>query len=346
MSSSSRPHLLRSVAAFVTAAVALSIPAAAGAAVSAEVMTAAKKEGVVVWYTSIDVKTLPPIVDRFNQTHPGIKLQTLQITSNLIPARILTEQRGHQYNADVCNGDIVPMSQLAEAGALQPYKPAEADKYVKGAVDPKGMWTSLYSDTTVLAWNPKKLQADGLKPPTSVADLAKPEWSGKIGLDSTAYNWFQGMLETDPNAAELVKKIMANKPFLTQGHTNTVTQLEAGEFDVTPTAYGYMADLEHRGGRPVDYLIPKPLFVGLGPVGFVANAPHPNAARVFLDWVLSKDGQQAIIDASGRPSARVDVKNNPNVFNPKWPIHILSTPDQTKYKDLVAEYKSLLGINN
>jgi iron(III) transport system substrate-binding protein len=139
---------------------------------------------------------------------------------------------------------------------------------------------------------------------------------------------------------------MANKPFLTQGHTNTVTQLEAGEFDVTPTAYGYMADLEHRGGRPVDYLIPKPLFVGLGPVGFVANAPHPNAARVFLDWVLSKDGQQAIIDASGRPSARVDVKNNPNVFNPKWPIHILSTPDQTKYKDLVAEYKSLLGINN
>ena len=346
MSSSSRPHLLRNAAALVAAAVLLGIPPAAGAAVSAEVMAAAKKEGVVVWYTSVDVKTLPGIVERFDRTHPGIKLQTLQITSNLIPARILTEQRGHQYNADVCNGDIIPLSQLAEAGALQPFKPAEPDKFVKGAIDPMGMWTSLYSDTTVLAWNPKKLQADGLKPPTSLADLAKPEWSGKIGLDSTAYNWFQGLLETDPNAADFVKKIMANKPFLTQGHTNTVTQLEAGEFDVTPTAYGYMADLEHRGGRPVDYLIPKPLFVGLGPVGFVANAPHPNAGRVFIDWLLSKDGQQTIVDVSGRPSARTDVKNNPNVFNAKWPIHVLNTPDQAKYKDLVAQYKSLLGISN
>jgi iron(III) transport system substrate-binding protein len=345
MSSLPHLHLFRSVAALVIAAVVFGIPPAAGAAVSAEVLAAAKKEGTVIWYTSIDVKTLPPIVERFNATHPGIKLQTLQITSNLIPARILTEQRGHQYNADVANGDIVPLSQLAEAGALQPFRPADADKFVKGAIDPKGMWTSLYSDTTVLAWNPKKLQADGLKPPTSLADLAKPEWSGKIGLDTTAYNWFQGMIETDPNAADLIKKIVANKPFLTQGHTNTVTQLEAGEFDVTPTAYGYMADLEHRGGRPVDYIIPKPLFVGLGPVGFVANAPHPNAARVFLDWVLSKDGQQTIIDASGRPSARIDVKNNPNVFSPKWAIHILGTPDATKYKDLITQYKSLLGIN-
>jgi iron(III) transport system substrate-binding protein len=339
-----RPRLLRNVAVLAAAALVLGVPVAGGAAVSPDISAAAKKEGVVVWYTSVDVKTLPGIVARFDQTHPGIKLQTLQITSNLIPARILTEQRGHQYNADVCNGDIVPMSQLAEAGALQPLHPPDADKFVKGAIDPKGMWVSLYSDTTVLAWNPKKLAADGLKPPTSLADLAKPEWSGKIGIDSTAYNWFQGLVETDPNAADFVKKLMANKPFLTQGHTNTVTQLEAGEFDVTPTAYGYMADLEHRNGRSVDYLVPKPLFVGLGPVGFVANAPHPNAAKVFIDWLLSKDGQQTIIDVSGRPSARTDVKNNPNVFNPKWPIHVLSTPDAAKYKDLVTQYKSLLGV--
>ncbi len=336
-SRSLRTAALALVAAFV-------LPPAAHAAVSADVMAAAKREGVVVWYTSFDNKTLPGIVQRFDDTHPGIKLQPLVISSNLIPARILTEMRGHQVGADVCNGDIVPMSQLAEAGALQPFKPADPDKFAKGAVDPKGLWTSLYSDTTVLAWNPKKLQADGLKPPTSLADLTKPEWSGKIGIDSTAYNWYQGLIETDPNAQELLKKLVANKPFLTQGHTNTVVQLEAGEFDVTPTAYGYMADLEHRNGRPVDFLVPKPLLVGLGPVGFVAGAPHPNAARVFIDWLLSKDGQQTIIDVSGRPSARTDVKNNPNVFNAKWPMHVLSTPDQAKYKDLVSQYKSLLGV--
>ena len=64
MSSLPRLRLFRSVAALVTAAVVLGIPPAAGAAVSAEVMAAAKKEGTVVWYTSVDVKTLPPIVSQ------------------------------------------------------------------------------------------------------------------------------------------------------------------------------------------------------------------------------------------------------------------------------------------
>jgi iron(III) transport system substrate-binding protein len=314
------------------------------AVVSPDVLVAAKREGVVVWYTSTDTKTLAQVVERFEQARPGIKLQTLRLTSNLIPARILTEQRGGRPNADVVNGDVVPLSQLAAAGALQPYRPAEAERFVKGAIDPNGLWTSLYDDTTVIAWNPKKLQAEGLKPPTSLLDLTKPEWSGKIGLDATAYNWFQGLLETEPNAVEIVKKIMANKPLITEGHTNTVTQMEAGEFAVTPTAYGYLADKDHRAGLPVDFLNPKPLLVGLGPVGFVKNAPHPNAARVLLDWLLSKEGQQAFIDLSGRPSARTDVKNNPSVFDPKLPMHVLSTPDQAKYRDIVAQYKALLGI--
>jgi ABC-type Fe3+ transport system substrate-binding protein len=238
------------------------------------------------------------------------------------------------------------MSQLAVAGALQPYHPAEADKFVKGSIDAGGLWSTLYFDTTVIAWNTKKLQADGIKPPTSLADLTKPEWRGKIGLDSTAYNWYQGLLEIDPNAADLLKKIMANKPLLTQGHTNTVTQLESGEFDVTPTAYGYLADKEHRGGQGVDFINPKPLIVGLTPVVFVKNAPHPNAGRVLLDWLLSRDGQNALIELSGRPSARIDVQNNPNVFNGRMQIHVIKTPDAAAYNALVSQYKQLLGVTN
>jgi iron(III) transport system substrate-binding protein len=335
------------IAALVAAAALLFGPASAGsAAVPASVMDAAKKEGTVVWYTSVDAKTLTGVVARFDQTHPGISLQTLQITSNLIPARIITEQRGGKFNADVTNGDVVPMAQLAAAGALQVYRPADPGKFVKGSIDPNGLWTTLYFDTTVIAWNVKKLQADGLKPPASVADLAKPEWRGKIGLDSTAYNWYQGMLETDPNAKDLLAKIMANKPLLTQGHTNTMTQLENGEFDVAPTVYGYLADKEHRAGAGIDYLNPKPLIVGLTPVGMVKNAPHPNAARVLLDWLLSPEGQNTLIELSGRPSARTDVQNNPNVLNSKMSLHVIKTPDPSEYNALVSQYKQILGVSN
>lgn len=328
------------------ASAAVGLRQSAAAAVSSDVMAAAKREGSVVWYTSVDAKTLSGVVQRFEQSHPGISLQTLQISSNLIPARIITEQRGGKFNADVANGDIIPMSQLAAAEALQPYRPSEPKSVVAGAIDPHGLWIALYFDTTVIAWNPKKLAADGLKPPTTLADLAKPEWNGKIGIDSTAYNWYQGLTELDPHAQDLVKKLAANHPLITEGHTNTVTQLENGEFDVTPTAYGYLADKDHRAGLAVDFVNPRPLLVGLTPVGLVKNAPHPNAARVLLDWLLSKEGQQVLIELSGRPSPRTDVQNVAAVFNPRMPIHVLSAPDQARYKELVSQYKGLLGINN
>jgi iron(III) transport system substrate-binding protein len=333
------------VAALTAAAtLALAVPRLAAASVGPDVMAAAKREGVVVWYSSVDTKTLGALVQRFNQIHPGITLQTLQISSNLIPARMITEQRGGKFNADVTSGDIVPMSQLAAAGALQPYHPAEADKFVRGAIDPNGYWTALYNDTTVIAWNPKKLEADHLKPPASLADLAKPEWRGKIGLDATAYNWYQGLTELGPDAQTLLKAIAANHPLITQGHTNTVMQLEAGEFDVTPTAYGYLADKDHRAGLAVDFLNPRPLLVGLTPVGLVKNAPHPNAARVLLDGLLSREGQNAIVELSGRPSARTDVNNNPKVLNARMPVHIIKAPNPSEYNALVAQYKALLGI--
>ena len=72
---------------------------------------------------------------------------------------------------------------------------------MKGSVDPKGSWIALFSETTVIAWNPEKLKADGLRPPASLADLGKPEWRGKIGLDDAAFNWYQAVLLTQKDAA-------------------------------------------------------------------------------------------------------------------------------------------------
>jgi len=86
--------------------------------------------------------------------------------------------------------------------------------------------------------------------------------------------------------------------------------------------------------------------VGLTPVAFIKNAPHPNAARVLLDWLLSKDGQNALVELSGRPSARIDVENNPNVFNTRMQLHVIKTPDPSEYNALVSQYNKILGVNN
>jgi iron(III) transport system substrate-binding protein len=138
---------------------------------------------------------------------------------------------------------------------------------------------------------------------------------------------------------------MANHPFITSGHTLTVAQLAAGEFDATPTAYGYMVELQRRQGHSVDFITPKPAIVGLVPVGLVQGAPHPNAARVLLDWLLSREGQQYCVDVSGRTSARTDVRNDTRVFDARRPFYVIPTPDRTEYKTLTTQFKQLLGMN-
>ncbi len=325
----------------LTAAFSLSFAVDASAATS----SAAQKEGVVVWYGTMNTKDMNLTANQFMKTHPGIKVQMLRLGSSQLPARVATEQRAGKYNADVISGDEFQVLQLVDVGAFQKYNFADLNKFLKGTVDPNGYWVNLYQNTTVLAWNPNSLKSDHLKPPSSVADFAKPEWRGKFGLDTGALNWYMGVLQSEKNGPALVKAIAENSPQKTDGHTQTVTQLAAGEFDATPTAYGYMANQQHRKGRSVDFVNPTPLLVSLNPIGMAKNAPHPAAAKVFIDWLLSKDGQQFIAQrGGGEISSRMDVKNNPAIWDAKHSFVIVHAPSPAQYNNLERQFRALFGL--
>lgn len=327
------------------AALAGPLAAPAAAAVSPAVEAAAKKEGAVVWYTTMDDRTLAAVAKRFEQGHPGISVQALRMGSSQLPARVVTEQRGGKYNADVISGDGFQLQQLVDAGALAPNPNPDAKAFINGAVDPGGLWTSLYIDTTVIAWNPQRVSADHLKVPGSLDDLARPEWKGKVGVDSGAFNWYVGELQALPGNAAVVKGIAQNGPVMTSGHSQTATQLEAGEFDATPTTYGYIAARDRRQGKAIAYMNPRPLLVTLNPIGLAKNAPHPNAAKVLIDWLLSRDGQTFISrTAGGEQSARLDVPPDPKIFSPKLPYVVVKPPDQAHYTELVGRFRALFGI--
>jgi iron(III) transport system substrate-binding protein len=315
------------------------------AAPAASTLDAAKKEGVVVWYATMNTKDLDATANEFMRTHPGIKVQTLRLGSSQLPARIATEQHGGKYNADVISGDEFQLSQLVLAGAVDKYKPSELNKFLKDTYDKNGYWTNLYQNTTVVAWNPDRLRADHLKPPTSTDDFAKPEWKGKFGVDTGALNWYLGTLQAQRDGANVMKRVAANGPQKSSGHTQVVEQLESGEFDATPTAYGYMADQEKRAKKPVDFINPTPLLVTLNPVGLAKNAPHPNAAKVLIEWLLSKDGQQFIAQGGGGEiSSRVDVKNNRAIWDPKHPYVVVHAPNSVQYNDAEHTFRQLFGL--
>jgi iron(III) transport system substrate-binding protein len=319
--------------------------AAVHAGVAAAPSGDAATEGSVVWYATMNSKDMNRTVTAFTLRHPGIKVLTLRLGSSQLPARIFTEQRAGKYNADVISGDGFQVLQLVDAGAFDKYQVRDPQKFIKGTIDPNGYWANLYQNTTVIAWNPQRLAADHLKPPTSFADFANPEWKGKFGFDTGALNWYMGLVQSDKQGADIAKRVADNAPIKTSGHTQTVASLEAGEFDATPTAYGYMADQEKRAFKPIDFTNPSPLYVSLNPVGLAKNAPHPKAAHVFIDWLLSQEGQQFIAQrGGGEISSRTDVKNNRSIWDPRHPYVIITTPKAPQYNDLEHQFRSILGL--
>ncbi len=315
------------------------------AAAPAPVPDAAKKEGVVVWYATMNTKDMDATANQFMRTHPGIRVESLRLGSSQLPARVATEQRGGKFNADVISGDEFQISQLLIAGAFDKYQAPDQSKFEKGTYDANGYWTNLYQNTTVIAWNPDRLKADHLSAPRTFADFAKPEWKGKFAIDTGALNWYLGVLQVDKNGADLVKRIAANSPQKTAGHTQTAEQLGTGEFDASPTVYGYMASQQKKGGRKIDYAETTPVLVSLNPIGLAKNAPHPNAAKVFLDWLLSKEGQTFIAwSGGGEISSRTDVHSNPEIWNPKRPYAIVRAPNSQQYNDAEHAFRALFGL--
>lgn len=306
-------------------------------------VNAAKSEGTVTWYSVLDAPTLDALVTAFNKTHPGIVLRTLRIGSNLMPARVMTERMAGTSHADLVTCDRFEMSQLIDADIFQPIDVPDPQRYFQGAIDSRRSWVALFLDTSVLAWNPQRLKEDGLKPPTSIEDLGKPEWRGKIGIDGNAINWYQGILATHKDAGALLKKIADNKPMVTSGRTAAITQLINGEYDATPTAYGFMAEHARLAGRPIDFVPLSPTPVALTLTGIPKGAPHPNAARVVLDWLLSKPAQQFFANL-GRTPIRTDVASDVRVFNPRMPFYVMPAPTKEQYSRLTADYKAIFGI--
>jgi iron(III) transport system substrate-binding protein len=312
-----------------------------------QLAAAAAKEGTVVWYTTFADTDVQPIIASFNKVYPTVKVNALRPSASELPQRIITEQRGGKYNADVVSGEGPQIAQLVQAGALQPYQPKDAAPLPGGLSLPAGYQGVVYTLTTVLSWNPTVLKQKGLTAPTSWADLTQPRWKGQFSIDPYAVNWYDSLIVSmgHDKALALLKGLGGNSPRFVESHTQSLTNVQAGEPLAAATAYGYKASaLKQKTPAGLDFANASPLPASLSLIDVVKNSPHPGAARLFDDWMVSKDGQQKIVDITNHTSVRPDVTNDPQVWNPAkwapaWAHPVLSPADYNSY---LAEMKSAL----
>lgn len=313
----------------------------------ASVLPEAEKEGVVHWYNAFTDDDIAAVTSAFNKQYPDIKVQSLRLDAQQIPAKIMTEQRADTYNADVISSNAEYLNQLRLAGALTSYDPPDLQTPPAALKLPQGFQSVTYVNTTVIAYNPSAVKKLGLTPPTTWSDLTAPAWKGHFSIDPESLNWYQSLIAQmgHDQALQLITALGNNSPVLVPNHTLAVTQVQSGEQAATATAYSHkVVELEKDLPGSIVFSNSDPLPADLTLTDIAKNAPHPAAAQVFDDWLASQQGQKAIVDLTSKISLRTDADNDDTLWDPsKWtPAYADPLVSPSDYNAELAEFNKAL----
>jgi iron(III) transport system substrate-binding protein len=271
---------------------------------AAEVRDRAEAEGKMMFYAAFNANDSKTLTDGFKQLYPKIDAVFYRATDAQLMERILTENRAGQNLWDVVMSTSFYGHNLKKRGLLAAYDSPERKYYRDGYKDPQATWTSIYTNYAAFGYNNRSVSKSSL--PKSFADLLKPEWKGNIGIDSRAYEWFGTMVKAmgDEKGMAYMREL-AKQVQLRNGRTLLAQLVAAGEFKGALSAYSQTFEQLKPTGAPVDWVYLNPVFANIHPVGLSAKAPHPNAGKLFIDFVLSKKGQE-LIRGMNRIPDRID----------------------------------------
>ncbi len=265
-------------------------------------MEAARKEAKMIFYTSVEPEFARSLTSAFEAKYPFIKTDIFRSTHDKIFSRMNIERQTGTYVADVVSVGEFETYHMQKKGFLQPYKSPHAALYPEGFKDPNGYWTDLYDNLIVSAYNTNRVKRDEL--PKRWEDLLQPRWKGRMVLDQNEDRWFANMLHFmgEKKGMEFMQAL-AKQEVAIRGGRSLITQLlSAGEFDFQIVAYWYRPYLMKKQGAPVDWLGLEPAILALHPISIVEKAPHPNTARLFIDFTLSDEGQRIFLKRGREPA--------------------------------------------
>ena len=279
----------------------------AGAPARGESPEAARAEREVVWYTAMTTPDAEPLRKAFQARYPFLQVTILRQPGETIRTRILAEARAGKPLWDVVSFNHLDMDALDREGLLAAYASPEARAaFPAGAVDPRGHWAAIYVRQYVIGYNARAVPPS--QAPGSWQELLEPRWKGKFAMDEDESEWYAAMLDylgRDRGTA-FMQALARQSPQFRRGHSLLSRLLVAGDF---PLALVHAAEVDSAKaqGAPVDWVRAlDPVVTSPSQVAVSANAPHPHAARLFVDLLLSVEGQ-TIIRSRGRVPARIDL---------------------------------------
>jgi iron(III) transport system substrate-binding protein len=303
-----------------------------------KIIQAARKEGEIVWYTTMSSDQSNAFMARFQQKYPFLKPSIIRLGGSALLSRIVTEAKAGKSFFDVVHGTGEIVLPLMDLGLLAPYQSPERKMIPDDLKDQKGFWTSVYVNSVVLGYNTNLTKGQAI--PRSYNDLLQPRWRGrKISLDDTYATFLQGLISSwgKDKALEYLKKLAEQEPVVMRGSTVRAQLAAAGEFPLV-IAYANIIQYLAEKGAPVDWLPLEPAVISVNTVMLGAKANHPNAAKLFIDFTLSKEGQEKLWDFQRIPS-RSDVEPKPARLFRGYKRYVVH-PEETRNLDETAKLYS------
>lgn len=301
-----------------------------------KIIDGAKKEGGVVVYSSENVTLLQRYEVAFAKKYPFLKAEYWRAGGDRVGTRVLTESRAGKLQADLVGLAFDVVNEIKDAGILARYTSPERKFYADAFKDAEGYFTPTNLIHAVIGYNTKLVSPR--EAPKDYPDLLSPSWKGSLTIDTEPSRALMGWLKAwgEEKTRKYLEGLARNGVTVTRGHTLQTQLLCAGEYKVGVELYLYTAAQMNRAGCPVNIIFPNPTTVASAQSWAIpVAAPHPHAAALLLDFLLSAEGAELVAD-HGRIPARSGVKPKFESLNQlasgTVPVQVLTPEDARRFR--------------
>jgi len=306
------------------------------------IVQAARREGRVVWYTSAG--EAQELAAEFEKKYPFLKVDVVRSTVFPLLNRVLSEVRANNYLFDVIRLSALTFPQLIQKGLIQPYESVEREGYSAGWKDTQGYWTSTDDNYFVVGYNTRLVAARDV--PQDWDDLLLPKWRGQIALDPDNHLLLGGFEQSwgREKAISYFRRLAQQQVQLRKGNTLIAQLVVAGEYPLG-FVYAHRVEFLKAQKAPMEWVSTmNPIITTGGPLGLAAKAHHPNAGKLLIDFILSKDGQSQIRRYYRIPSRR-DLEPLSAKLDPRRLRLLPISPNAAEKEDeWRKQFRAIMGI--
>jgi iron(III) transport system substrate-binding protein len=252
-----------------------------------QLAAAAKKEGTLTLYTSIAEKDLPVLIAPFEKKY-GIKVRVWRASTVKVLQRTVSEAAARRYDVDVIHISSPEMEALHREQLLRSVDSYQFKNLIQGAVPAHREWAATVLSVWVQAYNTNLVRKEDL--PKTYADLLDAKWKGKLGIEAEDQEWFSAIVHEmgeEQGLKYFRELVRRNGVSIREGHTLLTNMVVSGEVPLALTVYNYMPETAKRKGAPIDWTVIPPAVARSNAVGVARHAPHPDAALLFHEFMIS-----------------------------------------------------------